>query len=94
MHQGRLKVLSVQETPTVQVVVEARGQKVPGLYLHATPEQCTLGFAGSEILECHRDAGLVDGLVDLIVMLTERYLSGTIEVAAPIVRNHTVRIET
>jgi hypothetical protein len=58
------------------LTVEARATGVPALMLAARPDQCILGFANSEILECHHDPGTDPGPVDEVVTLIERYLSG------------------
>ena len=60
----------------LRLSVEARDDRIPGLNLYASPNQCILGFAQSEQLECHSQPGAVDNLIDEVVKLTERYLAG------------------
>ena len=71
-----LRIQTAGNKWTLEVTVEARSEPFPGLYLFATQEQCILSFADSEILECHRDPGSAEDLVDEVIALTERYLSG------------------
>jgi hypothetical protein len=77
----------------VKVTVEARGHQVPGLHVFATSRQCTLGFADSEILECHRDPGSDASLVTELMRLATRYLLGTTVVEHRNVRGKLVMVE-
>lgn len=72
--------LRIHDSPggcAVEVTVEAPGREVPGLYLSAGPDRCTLSFADAAVLECHRSPGAHEPLVNQVVELTTRYLSGT-----------------
>ncbi len=60
----------------VRLVVDALDDRIPGLDLFAAQEQCILAFAASEQLECHADPSSDSRIVDEVVGLTERYLSG------------------
>jgi hypothetical protein len=77
----------------VRLLVEARDERIPGLNLTAAQSYCVLGFAQSEQVECHSDPSSSRGLVDQVVELTERYLSGVTVVQHQDKRGRVIRIQ-
>jgi len=71
-----LRVHKAGNECAIEVGVLARGELFPGLHLIASRGQCILTFAHHEVLECHRNPGLYADLVEDVIGLMERYLSG------------------
>jgi hypothetical protein len=77
----------------VRLLVEARDERIPGLKLTAAQSYCVLGFAQSEQVECHSDPGSRRWVVENVVELTERYLSGVTLVQNLDKRGRVIRID-
>jgi hypothetical protein len=91
--QSGVRVREVERRPLVEVVLEPPGERVPGLWLSAGPDQLVLGIAGGEALECHHDPGPGSELIDTVVGLTARFLSGVTVLEHCNRRGHAVRTE-
>ncbi len=83
----RLDVAKLDDKSTIEISEEngdwvlrlaiiSTDVSIPPLFLIASNQQCNLGFADGEQIECHNNPEGDRALVDMVVKLTERYLDG------------------